>query len=775
VAPETDFSKGLDLEMPTSPPVNLHHLTAVTETLGMPSFGHSPPQTQTHPPKSNNPSRAPEMVPAKTQTGPETPSKKSADKAVSVEAAERDWEEKRAALTQYSAKDINRLLEETQAELMKAIPDLEFAAKHKQATGSGSAASTPEHKPSKPQHAPKSGGKGDPNGRRGSDELTVPRYRTEKPSKSPPPPPPRRSFPSSHGLTTTRSGEVIVTSKKEPGFMKKAESEELETQKPQVKLRRTVSEVVRPASTPPIIASAIKDDDDEDRIIAELEVFQRSSASPFLPKLRYDPLAAAVSPGHADMWPNGASIAAEGWKEPLALAAPGSRAFSLPQIVLTEWVSEPPSPEAEPEVWVEAGCSEHRDLAGSGGAGRELTPEQGRKCRVSPGISKTPPSAAGDPPASAPQPPSSPPRAAAETWRFPLAASKVPSLTKHKTSCPMVGGGGDAALKEGSSKTCHRGPLAAQPPRPCGEATGPGAGKAVLPSTSTIPRLPSDGDPGGGARQSVREASLPPGDSAGACKPAWREDSSPAPACPVPNPRAFPGRDPAPRGSGESRAEHPQEQVTAFTRPSPCTASLGRGGVALVAEGKGGTEDTGAGGKAVERLCKGQLSPHCSMTPRSKEIYEGTYQRLDSLEETIRELEITISEISSHPSVEFVFPKELPGQAGSKDAVEESKQGLGDLKPKSCDNGTALDLSQAKDDAPKSQSPSKPKPPLLPKPQLPLDTLQSGGVSIPAMKVVNPASRLKQSQQQGSPDKGKHIKQRMEYMRIQGQQQVAYL
>uniref|UniRef100_A0A663E6M8 SRC kinase signaling inhibitor 1 n=1 Tax=Aquila chrysaetos chrysaetos TaxID=223781 RepID=A0A663E6M8_AQUCH len=239
VAPETDFSKGLDLEMPTSPPVNLHHLTAVTETL--------------------------------TQTGPETPSKKSADKAVSVEAAERDWEEKRAALTQYSAKDINRLLEETQAELMKAIPDLEFAAKHKQATGSGSAASTPEHKPSKPQHAPKSGGKGDPNGRRGSDELTVPRYRTEKPSKSPPPPPPRRSFPSSHGLTTTRSGEVIVTSKKEPGFMKKAESEELETQKPQVKLRRTVSEVVRPASTPPIIASAIKDDDDEDRIIAELE------------------------------------------------------------------------------------------------------------------------------------------------------------------------------------------------------------------------------------------------------------------------------------------------------------------------------------------------------------------------------------------------------------------------------------------------------------------------------------------------------------------------
>lgn len=63
----------------------------------------------------------------------------------------------------------------------------------------------------------------------------------------------------------------------EPGLhgawvLQKAESEELEVQKPQVKLRRTVSEVARPASTPPIMASAIKDEDDEDRIIAELEV-----------------------------------------------------------------------------------------------------------------------------------------------------------------------------------------------------------------------------------------------------------------------------------------------------------------------------------------------------------------------------------------------------------------------------------------------------------------------------------------------------------------------
>lgn len=139
---------------------------------------------------------------------------------MSPQAAERDWEEKRASLTQYSAQDINRLLEETQAELMKAIPDLDFAAKQikpaqnqiqnqNQSQSPSSTNATPEHKPNKPQNKLSSKDSGS---RRGSDELTVARYRTEKPSKSPPPPPPRRSFPSSPGLTT-RSGEMIIPGK----------------------------------------------------------------------------------------------------------------------------------------------------------------------------------------------------------------------------------------------------------------------------------------------------------------------------------------------------------------------------------------------------------------------------------------------------------------------------------------------------------------------------------------------------------------------------------
>uniref|UniRef100_A0A2K5UZ20 SRC kinase signaling inhibitor 1 n=1 Tax=Macaca fascicularis TaxID=9541 RepID=A0A2K5UZ20_MACFA len=312
VTAETDFNKSVDFEMPPpSPPLNLHELSGPAEGASLT-------------PKGSNPTK-----------GLDTPGKRSVDKAVSVEAAERDWEEKRAALTQYSAKDINRLLEETQAELLKAIPDLDCASK-----AHPGPAPTPDHKPPKAPHGQKAAPRTEPSGRRGSDELTVPRYRTEKPSKSPPPPPPRRSFPSSHGLTTTRTGEVVVTSKKDSAFIKKAESEELEVQKPQVKLRRAVSEVARPASTPPIMASAIKDEDDEDRIIAELEVFERTSVSSLPPTPRRQLIPTLLSP--QDLGPPGGSApgptrkhrAVEPGEHEVALSA---SPVSTPRFQVSRW------------------------------------------------------------------------------------------------------------------------------------------------------------------------------------------------------------------------------------------------------------------------------------------------------------------------------------------------------------------------------------------------------------------------------------------------------
>ncbi|XP_077069271.1 SRC kinase signaling inhibitor 1 isoform X28 [Siphateles boraxobius] len=270
-----DYRKNSDFDIPTSPPLNLNETSLAN---------WSPHSGQCH--AHSNPSHAQREKDSHGVVGSlkgrgleELGGRGGSDKASSVEvrlAAERDWEEKRASLTQYSAQDINRLLEETQAELMKAIPDLDFAAKQikpaqnqnqnqnqNQSQSPSSTNATPEHRPNKPQHklSSKDGGS-----RRGSDELTVARYRTEKPSKSPPPPPPRRSFPSSPGLTT-RSGEMIIPGKS----MKKSESEESESLKPHVKLRRSISEAPRSASTPPTIAGGEREEGDDDKLAAELE------------------------------------------------------------------------------------------------------------------------------------------------------------------------------------------------------------------------------------------------------------------------------------------------------------------------------------------------------------------------------------------------------------------------------------------------------------------------------------------------------------------------
>ncbi|KAG9350168.1 hypothetical protein JZ751_026521, partial [Albula glossodonta] len=310
-----EFSKSADFDIPIIPPLNLNDLggnTSLSNWTPNPSSSHSNPSSLQHDPLAPGP--------LKNRALEELSGRRGVDKSVSVEVR----------------LDINRLLEETQAELMKAIPDLDFAAKQINKPPvlptSLSSSATPEHRPSKPQHSTHKLSK-EAGSRRGSDELTVPRYRTEKPSKSPPPPPPRRSFPSSHGLTTNRTGEVIVTSKivkccLTVPAVQKSESEETDTQKPHVKLRRTVSENPRPASTPPVIAaSGVKEEDDEEKIIAELEVGdQELGVSPPPSSLpcqvfQRNPVKVKVSPPHSlpstlrrtstppsslDLWPAGA-------------------------------------------------------------------------------------------------------------------------------------------------------------------------------------------------------------------------------------------------------------------------------------------------------------------------------------------------------------------------------------------------------------------------------------------------------------------------------------
>uniref|UniRef100_A0A8C1Y0U1 SRC kinase signaling inhibitor 1 n=1 Tax=Cyprinus carpio TaxID=7962 RepID=A0A8C1Y0U1_CYPCA len=274
-----EYRKNTDFDIPTSPPLNLNE-TSLANWSPHSGQGHS----------HSNPSSAQREKDAHGMVGSlkgrelgELGGRGGSEKASSVEvrlAAERDWEEKRASLTQYSAQDINRLLEETQAELMKAIPDLDFAAKQikpaqnqiqnqnqSQSQSPSSTNATPEHKPNKPQNKISSKDSGS---RRGSDELTVARYRTEKPSKSPPPPPPRRSFPSSPGLTT-RSGEIII-----PGKSIKVTGD-IQNDTHTHMILHVCS---RPASTPPTIAGGEREEGNEEKLAAELEMQHEMSSTP---------------------------------------------------------------------------------------------------------------------------------------------------------------------------------------------------------------------------------------------------------------------------------------------------------------------------------------------------------------------------------------------------------------------------------------------------------------------------------------------------------------
>uniref|UniRef100_A0A8C1NR62 Actin interacting protein 3-like C-terminal domain-containing protein n=1 Tax=Cyprinus carpio TaxID=7962 RepID=A0A8C1NR62_CYPCA len=104
---------------------------------------------------------------------------KNKNRAVSIEAAEKEWEEKRQNMGHYDGQEFERMLQEAEANMLRGIPNLEV--------------------PSEPEGSP----------------AVVPTSLQEKANKSPPPPPPRRNYTSNTGMTTTRSGEVIYTSRKE--------------------------------------------------------------------------------------------------------------------------------------------------------------------------------------------------------------------------------------------------------------------------------------------------------------------------------------------------------------------------------------------------------------------------------------------------------------------------------------------------------------------------------------------------------------------------------
>ncbi|KAG1953843.1 sickle tail protein [Pimephales promelas] len=256
---------------------------------------------------------------------------KSKNRAVSIEAAEKEWEEKRLNMGHYDGQEFERMLQEAEANMLRGIPNLEVPSEHEGSPSppavlpasleeviekneptaapteqddnqpnSEKPTKTAPEKPPKPLEKPFKPALERPLKpslsiksnleRQSKTQEKVKLQTTEKANKSPPPPPPRRNYTTNTGMTTTRSGEVIYTSRKESVTEGEEESNSTAPQSES----KTPPEVKRkPITPPPIAASAITEEEDEgDKIMAELQnasVVSPTSRMPVSAKVRQQP------------------------------------------------------------------------------------------------------------------------------------------------------------------------------------------------------------------------------------------------------------------------------------------------------------------------------------------------------------------------------------------------------------------------------------------------------------------------------------------------------
>ncbi|XP_058040015.1 sickle tail protein homolog isoform X6 [Ahaetulla prasina] len=168
------------------------------------------------------------------------------NRALSIEKAEKKWEEKRQNLDHYDGQEFEKLLEEAQANIMKSIPNLDI--------------------PSQATVSPKA------DAAQVSEDSTKTEQELEKAVKSPPPPPPRRSYVLGSGLST-RLSEVSYTARKDNTISKESSEDSVQAASSKLFPEKNVS--LQSASTP------MKDEEEEeeegDKIMAELQAFQKCS------------------------------------------------------------------------------------------------------------------------------------------------------------------------------------------------------------------------------------------------------------------------------------------------------------------------------------------------------------------------------------------------------------------------------------------------------------------------------------------------------------------
>ncbi|XP_056375265.1 sickle tail protein homolog isoform X3 [Hyla sarda] len=189
------------------------------------------------------------------------------NRAVSIEEAERKFEEKRQNLDHYDGKEFEKMLEEAQANIMKSIPSLEMPTQsskveivEKLEVNEGGQESEQEN---------------------------------EKVTKSPPPPPPRRMYPLGSSLSSSWTSDW-------------KDSKDAEDVPPPPPPKANKPEVESPIKT-----YQVKDEEEEEgeRIMAELQAFQKCSVVEINSKVHYEPSKPEVH--ERDFRPSGLALPKE--------------------------------------------------------------------------------------------------------------------------------------------------------------------------------------------------------------------------------------------------------------------------------------------------------------------------------------------------------------------------------------------------------------------------------------------------------------------------------
>ncbi|XP_019363840.1 PREDICTED: sickle tail protein homolog isoform X11 [Gavialis gangeticus] len=241
--------------------------SAASHSVGLSATNHQTPTTSVTVPEStaasqqSQTSQSPQVsVNGSTMQSlfiEEIHSASTRNRAVSIEKAEKKWEERRQNLDHYNGQEFEKLLEEAQANIMKSIPKLEMPPQST-VMPKGDAADKLEV-PDKVCREEA------PNAEQENDKLV----------KSPPPPPPRRSYLLGSGLTTARSGDVIYAVRKEATIVKECTEDAGQTAQSRVSKEDQASS----RAPGPATASVTKDEEEEegDKIMAELQAFQKCS------------------------------------------------------------------------------------------------------------------------------------------------------------------------------------------------------------------------------------------------------------------------------------------------------------------------------------------------------------------------------------------------------------------------------------------------------------------------------------------------------------------